>query len=373
MTDPQPPQADEAVPAGRPRSTLPPEPPLEPRPLTRGLVAGLVAVVLAVAVGGYAITGTPNYGQMAADYAEMAAIQASAPQGPVTPEQVAQMAKEIQEHLKAQPQDAQGWAMLGRAKLMLGETGPSVDAFRQALAITPTDPRLLTDAAEALGMVAGRSLVGEPTLMLQRALALEPRLPKALALSGAAAFDRGDWPAAIGFWQRLIESSPPDADYVAQVREGIEEARRRMTVAGAASGAVSGAVAAPSATAPAAAAAVAGPVLRGTVALSERLRAQVRPEDVVFVFARPAEGPRMPLAVVKAQVKDLPLNFALDDSMAMSPAARLSGSPRVVVTARISRTGQAGPQAGDLTGESGVVAADAQGVRIEIADVVARP
>ncbi|MFY7854684.1 MAG: c-type cytochrome biogenesis protein CcmI/CycH, partial [Rubrivivax sp.] len=181
------------------------------------------------------------------------------------------------------------------------------------------------------------------------------------------------WPAAIGFWQRLIESSPPDADYVAQVREGIEEARRRMTVAGAASGAVSGAVAAPSATAPAAAAAVAGPVLRGTVALSERLRAQVRPEDVVFVFARPAEGPRMPLAVVKAQVKDLPLNFALDDSMAMSPAARLSGSPRVVVTARISRTGQAGPQAGDLTGESGVVAADAQGVRIEIADVVARP
>lgn len=370
MTDPQP-QADEAVPAGRPRSTLPPEPPLEPRPLSRGLVAGLLAVVMAVAVGGYAITGTPNYGQLAADYAEMAAVQASAPQGPITPEQVAQMAQEIQEHLKAQPQDAQGWAMLGRAKLMLGENGPAVDAFRQALAITPTDPRLLTDAAEALGMVAGRSLLGEPTLMLQRALALEPRLPKALALSGAAAFDRGDWPAAIGFWQRLIESSPPDADYVAQVREGIEEARRRMTVAGAASGAV---VAVPggSASAPAAAA-VAGPVLRGTVALAERLRAQVKPEDVVFVFARPAEGPRMPLAVVKAQVKDLPLSFALDDSMAMSPAARLSGSPRVVVTARISRTGQAGPQAGDLTGESGVVASDAQGVRIEIADVVARP
>ncbi|MFN5167904.1 MAG: c-type cytochrome biogenesis protein CcmI, partial [Pseudomonadota bacterium] len=124
------------------------------------------------------------------------------------------------------------------------------------------------------------------------------------------------------------------------------------------------------AAAPVAPAASAGPVLRGTVRLAPALAAQAKPEDTVFVFARPAEGSRMPLAIVRKQVKDLPLEFALDDRLAMTPAARLSLHPKVVVDARVSKSGQAQPSAGDLAGRTGIVANDATGLVVEINEVV---
>jgi cytochrome c-type biogenesis protein CcmH len=100
------------------------------------------------------------------------------------------------------------------------------------------------------------------------------------------------------------------------------------------------------------------------------LAACVSPDDAVYVFARAAEGSRAPLALLRKQVKDLPLDFALDDSMAMAPAAKLSNFPRVVVSARVSKSGQAAPQPGDLQGASAAVANDASGVRVVIDSVV---
>ena len=92
--------------------------------------------------------------------------------------------------------------------------------------------------------------------------------------------------------------------------------------------------------------------------------------DGEAVFARAADGPRMPLAVLRKQVKDLPFDFKLDDSMAMSPAAKLSGAAQVIVGARISKTGEAIAQDGDLTGQSAPVAPGAAGLKIEIKDLV---
>jgi cytochrome c-type biogenesis protein CcmH len=97
---------------------------------------------------------------------------------------------------------------------------------------------------------------------------------------------------------------------------------------------------------------------------------QANPDDTVFVFARPAEGSRMPLAILRKQVKDLPLQFTLDDSMAMSPANALSGASKVIVGARISRSGNAMPQPGDLTGQTATVNVGASGLQIEIKDAV---
>jgi cytochrome c-type biogenesis protein CcmH len=111
-------------------------------------------------------------------------------------------------------------------------------------------------------------------------------------------------------------------------------------------------------------------LLTGTVKLAPALAAQARPEDVVFVFARPAEGARMPLAILRYQVKDLPVSFRLDDSMAMSPAMKLSAFPQVVVTARVSKSGQAAPGPGDLSGQSAAVANQTQGLVVEINEVV---
>ena len=100
--------------------------------------------------------------------------------------------------------------------------------------------------------------------------------------------------------------------------------------------------------------------------LSPELAAKTSPNDTVFIFARAAEGPPMPLAVLRKRVADLPISFALDDSMAMSPAAKLSSQPRVVVGARISRSGNAMPQPGDLEGVSPPVSNSASGVKIVI-------
>jgi len=113
-----------------------------------------------------------------------------------------------------------------------------------------------------------------------------------------------------------------------------------------------------------------GQTISGTVVLAPTLRKQANPEDTVFVFARPSEGSRMPLALLRRQVKDLPIVFTLDDSMAMSPASTLSKAGRVVVGARISKSGNAMPEKGDMTGLSAPVVVGAKDMKIEISDVL---
>ena len=108
----------------------------------------------------------------------------------------------------------------------------------------------------------------------------------------------------------------------------------------------------------------------GTVTLAKPLAGKAAPDDTVYVFARAAEGSRVPLAILRKQVKDLPLKFTLDDSMAMSPAAKLSGAPKVIVGARISKSGGALAQPGDLQGLSAPVAVGSSGLAIEISQVV---
>ena len=195
--------------------------------------------------------------------------------------------------------------------------------------------------------------------LLAQALAIEPNNHKALLLSGMHAFQQKDYAKALLQWEKVVQLAP-GGELAQQLQGVIAQARER------ASGAAAPASAATTAAAPATS-------VSGTVTLAPALAAKARPDDTVFVFARAAEGPRMPLAILRKQVKDLPLTFKLDDSMAMSPAAKLSGAPRIVVGARISASGQATPQAGDLQGFSAAVAPGAAGLAIQITDVVATP
>jgi cytochrome c-type biogenesis protein CcmH len=110
--------------------------------------------------------------------------------------------------------------------------------------------------------------------------------------------------------------------------------------------------------------------IAGRVSLDPKLRDRVAANDALFIFARAANGPRMPLAVLRTTAGELPRNFTLDDSMAMAPAARLSGASEVVVEARISKTGSATPSPGDLQGDSGVVKPGAHDVSIVIDQIV---
>ena len=348
-----------------------------PRP-SKSLLGGLSVAVLALAVGGYLGFGSP-------------AMRSAGPPGSAPAAEAAQDMTEAQflaaveqlaTRLAQEPGNGEGWALLARSYVRMGRHADAVPAFAKAVAIVGDDPRLLVDYADALAMKNERVLEGEPLVLVERALKADPDNAKALALAGTAAFNRKDFKAAAQLWERLAKVSPPDSSFMAQLQGSIDEARSlgglppgaRLVQAAPVTAPVTtplaglppGAVTASSAAAQGATAAV----LTGTVRLSPALAAQAKPDDVVFIFARPAEGGRMPLAILRHQVKDLPVNFRLDDSMAMSPAMKLSQFAKVVVSARVSKSGQAAPGPGDLSGQTAPVANQAQGLVIEINEVV---
>ena len=285
--------------------------------------------------------------------AALTAPKHSAPEASITAEQFRDMTEKLASRLQKQPNDAVGWMMLGRAYKALERYSDAVHALQQAEKLEPRNPDILVEYAEALALEHGRTLEGEPTRLLERALQVAPDNEKALTLAGAAAFGRNDYASAVRYWQRLVAKLPADSELARALSTGIAEAKSR---AGGTQGAPRVAQRGGGAS----------KTVSGTVRLSPALAAQVSPEDTLFVFARAVEGPKMPLAVLKRQVKDLPLTFELSDSMAMTPGLELSSFPRVIIGARISKSGSPLPKTGDLQGQSQVVEPGAKGVQVTI-------
>ena len=199
--------------------------------------------------------------------------------------------------------------------------------------------------------------------LVEQALKLDPKNLKALYLAGTQAFNTKDYANAVKIWEKMVEVSPPGNVFAQQVEPAIAEARKLAGMPAAAK---------PLDAAPMGKteAAAGGGVVSGTVTLSAALAKQAQPDDTVFIFARAAEGSRMPLAILRKQVKDLPFTFKLDDSMAMSPASALSTAAKVIVGARVSKSGNAVPQPGDLSGQSEAVPVGAANLKVEIKDTV---
>ena len=301
----------------------------------RGLALAIGAAIPLLAVAFYFVVGTPGAIDREARHA-------------VSAQQVEAMVARLAARMRENPDDADGWKLLGRSYVVLGRYGEAVDAYAKAAQRAPRDPQLLADFADALAMARGARLAGEPEKLVLRALQIDPGNLKALALAGTAAFERKDYAIAARFWRRMLPRVPEGSDEARAIQANVDEAL------------------ALSAKKPAAKAAG----VRGTVRLSENLKQNASPGDTLFIFARAAEGPPMPLAVLRRQVRDLPASFALDDSMAMAQGTKLSDFPRVVVGARISRSGNATPRPGDLQGSSAPVANDARGVSVLIDTVV---
>jgi cytochrome c-type biogenesis protein CcmH len=326
---------EEAMPASAPRRGR----------LTAAIVGAAVPLV---AIGLYFAVGNPD------SLVPERVAGAGEPHG-VTQQQVEAMVEQLAARMRANPSDPEGWRILARSYAVLGRFKESVEAYANAAARIPNDAQLLADYADALGMAQGRTLEGEPEKLIARALAIDPANTKALALAGTAAFNRKDYARAIEYWQRMLAVLPPDAETVQAVRSNIAEAR-----------ALAGGALAASPAAPAPVPAVAGGRVSGVVKLAPGLAGKIAPTDTVFVFARAAEGPRMPLAILRRQARDLPIEFALDDSMAMTPAMKLSSFPRVVIGARVSKSANATPQPGDLQGLSAPIQVGANGVSVVI-------
>jgi cytochrome c-type biogenesis protein CcmH len=339
-----------------------------PRLATRLLtLAGVVSLVAAAASVLF------DHAQVVAPDTDTAAAGASAPDNghALTSGQIDAMLDKLATRLKENPADADGWAMLGRSYAVLGRHAEALPALKKAVELRPKDATLLADYADALAVNNGQNLEGEPSRMIERALAADPNHLKALSLAGTAAFNRKDYAGALRHWDKMVQLAP-SSEAVRQIQGGIDEARKLAAGAAPAATAKSG-TARSTPPASATAKAPAGSSISGTVSLAPALLARTRPDDTLFVFARAAEGSRMPLAILKKQVKDLPLAFTLDDSLAMSPAATLSTAQRVVVGARVSRSGNAVPQAGDLQGLSAPMLPHAIGLRIQITEVIAGP
>jgi cytochrome c-type biogenesis protein CcmH len=330
-------------------------------PASKALLFGLAGFVVVVAAAGYALLGTPQ--ALNPELAGAATSGSEEGAHAVTPAQIEAMIDKLAARLKERPDDADGWAMLGRSYAVLERHEQAVPAFKQALGLRPDDAVLIADYADALAVTNGRNLEGEPNRLIAQALKIDPNNLKALSLAGTAAFDRKDYAGALRHWEQMTKLAP-DSQFSQQIHSGIDEARKLMG-GGSAVAPAAAQVAQPST-------AAAGASVSGTVTLAAPLVNKARPDDTLFVFARAAEGPRMPLAILRKQVKDLPLTFTLDDSMAMSPTARLSSASRVVVGARISKRGEATAQAGDLQGMSAAVSSGASGLKIEISEVVSR-
>jgi cytochrome c-type biogenesis protein CcmH len=319
-------------------------------------MASVLAVALLLPAGALALYGL--LGQPAA----LSPPQAKAPAGSDAPhamsrEDMEAMVETLAEKLKKNPNDADGWHMLARSYVSFGRLPEAAQAYDHASKLAPNDPQILADYADTLAMVNGRNLEGPPMQLVNAALKIAPAHPKSLALAGTAAFDRGAFDEAAAYWQKLYATLPPGSEQARGVSTNIAQALAQAKNPAA------------QAAAPVAANESAG-TIAGTVTVSGALKDQVAPGAVLFVYARAAQGPRMPLAIVRLPAAQLPYAFKLDDTLAMSPQFKLSGQREVTLMARISRSGQAMEQPGDLIGTLSSVQVGSKGVDLIIEQVV---
>ena len=287
---------------------------------------------------------------------------------PARPPALDELLPRLEERLARNPDDLQGWRLLGRSYLGMEEFERAAVALERAVALDDQDAPTLGQLAEALAMGRGGALAGEPVTLLERALAIDPDDPQGLWLRAIAHQQAGEHRDALERFERLRAAIATDTAAVATIDDMMARSRAALGDA------------APAAEAPARDAAPFGDTAEGDAApvgeagepagepgaggpdgtsASVSLRVDISPEardasdpdDTVFIYARASEGPPMPLAVSRRRVADLPLDITLDESMAMMPGMSLADFPTVTLGARVSPSGDAIAAPGDWYAE----------------------
>jgi cytochrome c-type biogenesis protein CcmH len=276
--------------------------------------------------------------------------------------------KDLQSDLDSNPENPRGWYKLASSYIQMKRYAEAANAYEQLVKQVPDDAQLWSNYADVYAMAHGKTLQSaEVKKFLTTALDIDSENMTALALSGSAAMQGKDYVTAITQWQKMVGQLEPNSAEAQQFSGSIQEARDLLA---AEPGGKEKLAKLPAVEAAPKAAADNSAAIAGTVTLSPALAAQVSPDDIVFILARAAQGPKMPLAVLKKQVKDLPLQFSLDDSMAMQPQLKLSGFDKVIVVARVSKSGSPMAQSGDLEGLTDVVKPGENGLKVVIGSVV---
>jgi cytochrome c-type biogenesis protein CcmH len=291
-----------------------------------------------------------------------AAVSAEAATEQTAPPNLDQIVENLASKLQADPNNLEGWVLLGRTHRSMGNLDAALSAFDRALKLNPDDELILARAEVLAAKNQGR-FDGEPWRVIREVLQRDPQNYGALLLAGSASYADNRYADALEFWQRArlqLSADHPDVPNLIEAMSTVQ-AKLKNPASPSAAPAAQGA---PSA--PASGGAASALNVSGQVRLSAALKSQTSPTDVVFVYAVPANGERMPLALLKTTVAQLPLNFTLDDSSAMLPDRKLSGASQVLVKARISKSGNAIPQSGDWEGSLGPVKVGSSGLNLEI-------
>ncbi len=286
----------------------------------------LMALALYAGLGVYqAITPTPE-------------MLGTAEPGTPSPEDIDKMVAKLAERMKTNPNDAEGWLMLGKSYKYLQQFPKAAEAFGQAYALLGEQSEIMLLYADALAFANNEQMAGKPAELVFKVLAREPDNITALWYGGMAKAQIGEAAEGVKLWRKLMMLLPPNSQAQQEVK----------TMLGKLEASVPGGV--PADTGAATPAPANNASLTVQVTLAPDLQASVAPSDTVFIYAQALAGPKMPLAIVRKQVADLPLTVTLTDAQAMSPAMKLSAFPEVKLLARISKSGNAMAQPGDLLG-----------------------
>ena len=269
---------------------------------------------------------------------------------PVTQEGVEKMVAEFAIKMEKDPSNLKGWAMLARSYRILGRDEDAAKAYARAGSFIDSDPQLLADYADVLASNANGSFVGKPSQLINQALKLDPNNMMALWLSGTASYNAKNYKAAVQSWDKLAQQLPPNTDEARAIQGSIAEARSK--------GGLTTSVPVASA----------GKGISGKIELSPDLKSKIMSGDIVMVIAR-KPGERMPVAVLKAPANDFPMSFILNDSLAMNPSAPLSQLSEASVEVRISKTGMAKPEVGDLISSVQTIKVGTTNVRLLVDQV----
>ena len=272
--------------------------------------------------------------------------------------------------LEQEPNNPEGWVMLGRSYMAMNRFPQAMEAFEKAMQLDSENVRLLLAYSEAIAGQNGNNFTGRAAPLIEKAFQLEPDNANVLWMSGILAYQQNSFQTALERWEKLAAILTPQSSELETVNNAIDDVRKQLGMAPSEPQLPSITQRAVASTVQAETKAPAGDASAGVevnVSLSPELASQASPDTLVFIYAKAMSGPPMPLAAARKQVRDLPLTVRLDDSMAMMPQMKISGFDQVLVGARVSLSGSPSAQSGDLEGEVGAISpGQAEAVRVVI-------
>jgi cytochrome c-type biogenesis protein CcmH len=274
---------------------------------------------------------------------------------------IMKLIQQVEEKTKTDPNDGEAWTILAKTYAAVGHWPEALQAYEKAFKLKPDTPAVMTGYAEALAITNNRVIKGKPLDLVMQALEKDPEDIKGLELAGIAAFQDKGFAKAAYYFKRLHKLLPPESPYAQDILEAQKEAARlsHQTLTGMDN------LADPGAGKDKAAVPPHGATIQGKVDVAPALKARISDKDAVFLFARAASG-GAPVAAIRATEVKFPLEFELNDAMAMNPDNRLSNFKEVTLTVRVSKSGDPKGGPGDLEGSVTNVKVGARDVKLTI-------